>query len=80
MAKVKIKLNRKAVREQLLKSPEMAAICKDYADAMAARCGEGYAADVHTGKNRVNASVYPATQAAAKDNLKNNTIIKAVRG
>ena len=80
MAKVKIKLNRKAVRDQLLKSDAMANICKAQAEAMAARCGNGYAADVHVGKNRVNASVYPATKEAARDNLNNNTILKAVRG
>ena len=77
MAKFRLELNREGVRE-LLKSPEMAAVCRQHADQIAARAGEGYEVTTYTGKNRVNASVHVATKEAYRDNLKNNTLIKAV--
>ena len=79
MGKTQIKLNRQGVRE-LLKSKEMGQICLEHAQQIAARAGEGYETDTRTGVNRVNASVYPATDKARHDNLKNNTILKAVKG
>ena len=78
MGNFKLELNREGVRK-LLRSEEMAGVCKQQAEAIRDRCGDGYEVDSHTGKNRVNASVYAATPAAVRDNLKNNTIIKAVR-
>jgi hypothetical protein len=78
--KVKIVLNKKAVRDQLLKSSEMQNICEEYAKTIAGRCGEGYASDTYAGKNRVNAMVYAETAKARADNNKNNTILKAVGG
>ena len=58
MAKVRVVLNRKGVRE-LLKSDAMAQACKEQADAIKNRCGDGYESDVYTGKNRANAMVWP---------------------
>lgn len=78
MAKVKIELNRNAVRDQLLKSSEMMSICESHAKNIAARCGSGYQTDTHVGRNRVNAMVYADTYEARRDNLKHNTILKAV--
>lgn len=78
MAELELELDREAVR-QLLRSSEMAGICRQQAEAIRARCGSGYEADSYTGKNRVNASVYAATGAAVRDNLKNNTLLKAVK-
>lgn len=78
--KVKIELNRSAVRDQLLKSSEMMSICESYAKDIAARCGSGYQTDTHVGQNRVNAMVYADTYEARRDNLKHNTILKAVGG
>lgn len=77
MAKVRVELNREGVRE-LLRSPEMAAVCKSHADRIAGRAGSGYEVTTYTGKNRVNASVHVATDEAYRDNLKNNTLLKAV--
>ena len=77
MAKVKIELNSKGVRE-LLRSAEIAAVCKSHADKIAERAGAGYEVTTFTGKNRVNASVHAATEEAHRDNLKNNTLLKAV--
>ena len=53
MAKVRVVLNRRGVRE-LLKSDAVAGACKAQADAIRDRCGDGYESDVYTGKNRVN--------------------------
>lgn len=77
--KVKIELNRAAVRE-LLRSSEMQSICKELADGIAGRVGSGYEVTTHTGKNRVNASVNATSYEAKRDNMKNNTLLKAVRG
>lgn len=78
MANETIKLDQAGVRK-LLRSEEMKAVCKQLADNALARCGDGYEVNTHVGKNRVNAEVYAKTKAAKKDNLKNNTILKALR-
>ena len=75
--KFHIELNSDGVKE-LLKSPEMAAICKEHAKAIANRAGNGYGISTRTGVTRVNASVMPETAEAARDNMKNNTLLKAV--
>ena len=77
--KVKIELNRSAIRDQLLKSPEIKAVCEDYANKIASKCGDGYKVDTHSGANRINAMVYADTYKARLDNTRNNTMLKAVR-
>lgn len=62
-----------------MKSEEMQEVLREYATNIKNRCGEGYEQDMHIGKNRANAMVSAATQQAKSDNLKNNTILKAVR-
>lgn len=66
---VRIVLNRSAVKNQLLKSPEMQSIVLELAQDMAHRSGGE--AEVYVGKNRVNASV-------TGDNG-NNSLLKAMR-
>ena len=78
MSKMQFKLNRKGVAA-LMKSEEMQAILKDIADNALNSLGEGYKSDLRVGKNRANAMVYADTYQAKKDNLKNNSILKAVR-
>lgn len=78
MAKNKFKLNYSGVG-QLLKSPGMQEVLTEKATAIRNRAGEGYKQDIYVGKNRANAMVYPATYQAKKDNMKNNTLLKAVR-
>ncbi len=78
MSKIRVELNSGAVRE-LLKSSEMAAACKAEADAIAKRCGAGYSSDSYTGKNRVNAMVYPESNAAKEDNSENNTLLRSLK-
>ena len=77
-AKFHFELNSAGVRE-LLKSPYIASCCRSAAEEIAARAGDGYqATDTYIGRNRVNVSVEAATSKAARDNLKNNTLLKAV--
>lgn len=77
MADFRVELNSDGVRE-LLQSSEMAGICRSLAEGIAGRAGTGYEVTTYTGKTRVNASVHAATEEARKDNLKNNTLLKAV--
>ena len=78
MDKMKFKLNSDGVRE-LLKSQGMQSVLNEKATGIKNRCGEGYTQDVYVGKNRANAMVKAETYQAKRDNLKNNTILKAVR-
>lgn len=79
MAKVKFELNREGVRE-LLRSKEMMDVCSEYAQSALGRLGDGYEMSTHTGANRVNAEVSAESFAAKRENLKSNTILKAVFG
>lgn len=78
MAKKGFELNSEGVRS-LLKSQKMQDLLKAKADAAATMCGDGYVSSTHVGKNRANASVYAESFRAKFDNLKNNTILKAIR-
>lgn len=77
MAKGKLELRKDGVRELLL-SDDLRDACKKVADQIRASAGEGYEISTFKGTNRVNASVRPVTQEAYKDNLENNTLMKAV--
>lgn len=79
MSKVKFVPNRAGVR-QLMQSEEMQAILNEKATKALNRLGGGYKSDIYIGKNRANAMVYADTYQAKRDNLKNNSILKAVRG
>ena len=78
MAKNKFKLNYSGVG-QLLKSTEMQNVLTEKATAIKNRAGEGYGQDVYVGKSRANTMVYADSYKAKKDNMKNNTLLKAVR-
>ncbi len=78
MAKTKFKLNHSGVG-QLLKSAEMQNILEEKATGIRNRAGEGYKQDTYVGKTRANAMVYADSYAAKRDNMKNNTLLKAVR-
>ena len=78
MSSFNVKLNREGVRE-MLRSDEMMAICKQHADDTLAGLGMGYEVSTYKGRNRVNASVTAVTHAAKRDNLKNNSILKALK-
>lgn len=78
MAKMKFKLNRSGVAS-LMKSNQMQGVLEEKATGVRNRAGEGYKQDIYVGKTRVNAMVYADTYQAKKDNMKNNTLLKAVR-
>ncbi|MGV3011529.1 hypothetical protein [Streptococcus thoraltensis] len=77
MNDIKFKLNSNGVKN-LLKSSEMQSVLKEKASTIRNRCGDGYKQDVYVGRNRANAMVSASSYKAKKDNLKNNTILKAV--
>lgn len=79
MANKIFKLNKEGVRA-LLTSEEMMDVCNEYASRAMASLGDGYETTTHTGKNRVNVEIAAVTYKARKDNAKNNTILKALRG
>lgn len=78
MSKMKFTLNTSGVAE-LMKSSAMQEVLSEKATGIKNRCGDGYEQDVHIGKTRANAMVSAKTYQAKKDNMKNNTILKAVR-
>jgi hypothetical protein len=77
--KVEIKLNSTGVRE-LLKSPEIQAACMDEALKVAGRAGGGYEAQTRSYPERSGAAVVAGTEEAKRDNLRNNTLLKAMGG
>jgi hypothetical protein len=78
MANVKIELSSDGIRA-LLKSNDMKAECEKRANDALGRLGPGYVVTTHTGKNRVNASIFAESYAAKRENMENNTILKALR-
>lgn len=75
MANVTFKRNRSGVMA-LLKCEAMQSACMQKAQAIAARCGEGYVTHPVNYPERRGAAVAAATIEAARDNSKNNTILK----
>lgn len=75
---VKVVLNTQGVRE-LLRSKEMESICAEHARQTMNNLGPGYEMDTYTGENRVNAMIKAVSGTAKRDNLKNNTLLKALR-
>ena len=76
--RVQVKLNLAGVRA-LLKSEQMAAVCRQYASRVVQRAGTGYEMQQRSYPERNGYVVRPATYQARKDNLDNNTLEKAVR-
>lgn len=77
MDKVKIKLNSSGIR-QLLKSEEMGQTLKQQAEQVRARCGSGYSTDLYQASSRVIAGVFAETAEAAKQNSRENTLLKSL--
>lgn len=75
--KMKIELNELGVRE-LLKSSEISAVCKAQADAVAARAGDGYSVEEREYLERIGYVVSAETEEARHDNMKHNTLLKAL--
>lgn len=62
----------------LLRGSETKAMLEQAASEVRGRCGDGYSSDTKSMGTRVIASVYTDTYEAMKDNLQNNTILKAL--
>lgn len=77
MDKVKIELNSSGIR-QLLKSEEVGQMLKQQAEQVRARCGSGYSTDLYQASSRVIAGVFAETAEAAKQNSRENTLLKAL--
>lgn len=79
MGKLKVILNTGEVGN-LLKSEEMRQICEEHASAALSVLGSGYNCGTYMGTDRVKADVFAETAKAKRENLKYNTILKAIRG
>lgn len=77
MGKVKFELNLQGLNE-LMKSPEMQAALDAAGEHVASLAGTDYAASPNTGRYIGFSNVYPNTQKGARDNYKNNTLLKAL--
>lgn len=77
MSNVKVVLNKNGIKE-LLKSSEMMMICEGEANRALSKLGDGYEISTYTGPNRVNASIKAVSAKAEKENLEQNTILKAL--
>ena len=70
-------LNSEGVKE-LLNSPEMKDILVEKAKMVQQTAGKDYEVNLFEGKNRPNVSIGAMTKKAKKDNLKHNTLLKAL--
>lgn len=81
MAKVKVELNSQGVTE-LFKSAEVQGWLEDCAkhtaDLARGMSGKDYKSQVHNASFTAIANVYADTSETARDNLKNNTLTKAL--
>jgi len=77
MSNIRIELDYQGVGE-LLKSQELSDLIGEIVDDIKGRCGEGYESDIQVLSTRVVGSVYTDTNAAIKDNLNNNTILRSL--
>lgn len=77
MAKVKIELNSPAIRD-LLRGPEITDYLGKVAGDIAGKAGDGYGSKTVVMPSRSIGIVSAQTGAARRDNLKNNTLLKAV--
>lgn len=80
MSNLKIELNIPGIRA-LRKSPEIVAELERHANETlkALPDANGYGKSVFYGANRANVSVSAQTNSARRDNLENNTLLKALR-
>ena len=76
---VRIELNTKGVGE-LLKSKEMEALVEEKAQAVAGRAEGDYNVNTVRAQTRVIATVEAADYSTRRQNLKNNTLLKALGG
>lgn len=63
---------------QMLNSEGAISVCRHYAQQVAGRAGSGYDIRVKHSTRRGVVFVYPATAVARRDNLQNNSLLKAL--
>lgn len=78
MSKMVFKLNKSGVRE-LLKGEDMKKVLSEKADEIVGRCGDGFEAKENVGTNRANVLIKTNSVRAYYKNLKENTILKALK-
>lgn len=79
MANVRFELNRAGVKE-LLQSDEMTAVLQQEANKILGRLPHGYGTTAGETSQRAKVTVGTRTFDAARDNLQNNTLLKALGG
>lgn len=81
MSKVQVKLNRKAISEQLLKGAETQKLINRYGQEAYGRVSniEGYKMEERTYPERAGVALFAEDYPAISDNIKNNTLLKAVK-
>ena len=65
---------------ELRRSPEMQAICAEYANGVLMRAGAGFESETRMYTSRCGVAIIPATEEARSKNLKENTLLKALGG
>lgn len=65
---------------KLLKSDEIGEATAQFGQAVLNRCGEGYTMDTRVGKYRNITRVTAVSDDAIADNMRNNTLLKALYG
>lgn len=75
--KVEFELNLKGLNE-LMKSPEMQAALDKKGAEVVQIAGEGYNKRTHVADYVAITNVYPESKKAKKDNMDNNTLLKAL--
>ena len=75
---VKFELNKKGVNE-LLRTQGLYDDVAAHAQQKARQAGAGYSYEMHVGKNRIFANIFPNTKEAARDNWLRNTLEKVIR-
>lgn len=75
--KVEIKLNLPGINT-VMKSEGVQNVIQSCGNAVANNAGDGYAADIKVGKWLAFCNVFPNSKDAAKDNFKNNSLLKAL--
>jgi len=63
---------------ELRHDPAIEAVVRDVANNIANKAGDGYEVEAGSSKSRVKYTVKAATPKAYRDNLKNNTLLKAM--
>ena len=75
--KIKLKIDYKGVGG-LLKGPETRGMMEEYGQRISGNAGEEYAYRTTNTGQRILVNIFPNSPNAAKDNLKNNTLLKAL--